>query len=228
MEFNSNKKKDKFNNNILLAFFSLVLVFVVTLGIFLTGAYFTAQQTGNAIISTGAIRVSGCVVENNVEQNGPIEFDGPLIAGATTTKTVRFKNNNAQSMYIRIYCKFSMDLSGNGTYSEKDFVTMSFANQTNWVCFSAVDSNNTSSSDNPDGKYYYTNAIATSGHVDVNLVFTVSNTFGNSNLSGTEDYTNKAYKIEVYVEAIQSTGTAVGQGGGWYETGTTNLITSIA
>ena len=82
-----------------------------------------------------------------------------------------------------------MDLSGNGTYSEKDFVTMSFANQANWVRFTTLDSNNTSSSDNPDNKYYHTNAIATSGYVDVNLVFTVSNTFGNSNLSGTEDYT---------------------------------------
>ena len=228
MEFDTIKKKSKYNNNIVLAFFSLALIFVIVLSIFLSGAYFTAQQTGNSIISTGTIKVAGCVVEGGVEQNGPIQFDGPLMAGATTTKTVRFKNDNAQSMFIRIYCKFSMDLNDNGTYTEKDFVTMSFVDQTGWTRFTTADANNTSSSNNPDNKYYYATAIANSGHVDVDLVFTVSNTFGNSNQDGTEEYTNKGYKIQVFVEAIQSVGTSVGNAGGWYEAGTSNLITEIA
>lgn len=184
---------------------AVVLVLILS-NIMVTLAFFTDRATGESIITFGSVGTSAYILDGQTKLNTITLDSNELISGQVTTKDLHIDVTGKNDCYVRVKTEFQIAADGSTYVAANDLVsiTLDINGNSNWVL--------------SDGRYYYksplngTTSQGGAGSVNVDLVITVSDTFGSSNLDNSTIYKNKAYKVIVLVESCQSEGTSLGSG----------------
>lgn len=203
---NTIQVQKKSSKKMIIPFVALIAILFISNLIMIGLAFFTDKATGESIVTFGSIETSAYIMENSQKSTTITLDSNGLIAGAETEKELHIDVTGKNDCYVRVTGEFRVAVDGSTYIDASDLVSFSIDTTTNsgWkLC--------------DDGKYYYTSILSgtdsgNASKLTLNIKFTVSEDFGNSNLDGTSVYKNKPYNIIVSVESCQSEGTSIGSG----------------
>lgn len=152
-----------------------------------TLAWFTDTETATNVVTTGNVNVS--ILENGTTMDDAgIEFPANQVPGASLEKVVTVKNTGANPAYVRATINI-LDEKGEAIIG-RDFTTiretLQFPENSLWEQY--------------DGKFYYLDEVVTGDAGVTGALISeikIPTTWNNSMV-------NREFKIEIFVEAIQS------------------------
>ena len=183
---------------------AMAVLFIANI-VLVTTAFFSDTARGSSVVTFGTIKTDAYIMENSTKSTTINLSANNLIAGAVTEKELHIDVIGTSDCYVRVTGEFQIAIDGSNYISASDLVGFSIDTTaaTGWKLL--------------DGKYYYTSVLSgtdsgSASKLTLPIKFTVSETFGNSNVSGTSVYKNKPYKVMVTVESCQAEGTSIGSG----------------
>ena len=182
----------------------LAVLFVANL-VLIGVAFFSDKATGSSIVTFGTISTDAYIMQNG-QKSTTISLDSNnLMAGDVTEKELHIDVTGSKDCYVRLKGEFRIAVDGSNYVDASDLISFSIdtTTATGWKLL--------------DGKYYYTSVLngtesGNASQLTLPIRFTVSNSFGNSNLDSTSVYKNKPYKIVITIESCQAEGTSLGSG----------------
>lgn len=216
-------KRKNIINKIVFAVLCVLIAILLTFNIVLiTNAFFTDARYTNpsvTVVQTGSVAIDYTVKNSSgtTQDSAIILNPGDLVPGDSISYIIEVTNVGKNSCYVRMKCKFEIS-DDEGEYHEIPIVVMHSRSG-----FSGFELPVDSENDNGVNYLYCTSAVTTTGNsktASFPIKFEVSEDVDME----LNEYTGKAYKITVIIEAIQTEGVELSNSYGWIDSETDDPI----
>ena len=214
-------------NRIIFIILCVLIAFLLTFNVvMISTAYFTnSRYTNPSIVTTGNVAISYLVKdgEGNTINTAITLSEEDLLPGDAINYTIDVTNEGKNSCYIRIKCKFEIQLDG--VYQEKSIVVMNYVDD-----FADGFEREETVNAKTINYLYHNSAVPTTG-ANKTISFPIELKIAESNDQELIDsqYSGKLHRITITIEALQSVGvtqsSSLEKASGWTDTETGERIT---